>query len=59
MMSTFVISSHAAIENCDFNVPKDGDIDGNDLAQFAGYYAEVSIRLMWLILRAFSEIATP
>jgi arylsulfatase A-like enzyme len=35
----FGVCSHAAIEDCDFSDPKDGYIDGGDLAQFAAYYA--------------------
>jgi arylsulfatase A-like enzyme len=33
------IGSHAAIENCDFSDPRDGEIDGWDLSQFIAYYA--------------------
>jgi arylsulfatase A-like enzyme len=39
MMSTFGASSHAAIEKCDYSIPKGGDIDGLDLSRFIGYYA--------------------
>jgi len=39
MMSTFGASSQAAMENCDFSGPKDGDIDGGDLAQFIAHYS--------------------
>lgn len=31
--------SHAAVQQCDFSDPKDGFIDGSDLAQFAAFYA--------------------
>jgi len=39
MIPFFTICAHAAIQDCDYSVPKDGFIDGGDLAQFAGYYA--------------------
>jgi arylsulfatase A len=35
----FAVCSYAAIENCDFSEPRDGYIDGGDLAQFSAYYA--------------------
>ena len=38
MIALFGVCSHAAIQDCDFSSPKDGDIDGSDLAQFAAYY---------------------
>jgi arylsulfatase A-like enzyme len=42
MMTIFGTSSYAAIGDCDFSVPRDGDIDGIDLSQFIAYYAEGS-----------------
>ena len=39
MIPFFTVCAHAAIQDCDYSVPKDGFIDGGDLAQFAGYYA--------------------
>jgi arylsulfatase A-like enzyme len=39
MMSLFAVCSHASIEKCDFSDPKDGYIDGSDLAQFGAYFA--------------------
>jgi arylsulfatase A-like enzyme len=35
-----VVCSHAARDKCDFSNPKDGNVDGSDLAQFAAYYAD-------------------
>jgi arylsulfatase A-like enzyme len=40
MIILFGVCSYAAIENCDFSSPKDGDVDGRDLAQFAAFYAD-------------------
>jgi arylsulfatase A-like enzyme len=34
--------SHAAIENCDFSNPRNGNVDGSDLAEFAAYYAALN-----------------
>jgi arylsulfatase A-like enzyme len=39
MTAFFVVNSNAAIEKCDLNYPKDGDVDGLDLAKFAAFYA--------------------
>jgi arylsulfatase A-like enzyme len=39
MVSPFLTPSYAARDKCDFSDPKDGFIDGSDLAQVAAYYA--------------------
>jgi arylsulfatase A-like enzyme len=38
LISPFVTLSRAELRKCDFNNPKDGYVDGWDLAQFAAYY---------------------
>jgi arylsulfatase A len=38
----FAAYSHAAMENCDFSSPKNGSVDGSDLAEFAAYYAALN-----------------
>ena len=38
-MNSLGVCSHAAIEECDFSNPKDGDVDGRDLSEFAAFFA--------------------
>ena len=39
VMTVFVALANAAIEQCDFSDPRDGDVDARDLSQFIDYYA--------------------